>query len=294
MYEFLWYLQTTSPDKASALLQHLRKTHGEDMGAIFAQFHDDHDGADESATEPNVIMSDAPEATSVPSKPNFRDIVSSEPPKSLLAPNPHSQAKVQELDSQFDMFFNCVGILFYVLDREVVRDNIKAVVAAGGDKMPLAQFLGPETSLEMKTLASELAGMAAMGIVHSQLAFPDTAPPVGLADYLYTVAKHGLDFAIMYDPLRAMKLCALLTLYNIISNATVALAYTGKTIRITSSSSFADQHQELGLSLARNHGFKHDVRPEGWSVSEYEDVRRSHRTLIHMHWYVMHTCSILL
>jgi hypothetical protein len=77
-------------------------------------------------------------------------------------------------------------------------------------------------------MAAELAGMASIGIVHAQLANPTTAPLAELGEYFYAVAKLGLDTAIVYNPLRAVKLCTLIAMYNIIIHATVALAYLGK------------------------------------------------------------------
>ena len=88
-------------------------------------------------------------------------------------------------------------------------------------------LISQSRSLRLRTQVAELAGMAAIGVVHSQLVDPVASPPIQLADHLYTLARYGLDFALRHDPLRAMKVAALLAMYNIIVHATVALSYAG-------------------------------------------------------------------
>ena len=144
----------------------------------------------------------------------------------LLSPTQQS-ATVDGLHGPLEMFFNCVGALFYIMNREEVQTRIATMTASGNNHTPLGNFFSNGSSLQLRTYAAELAGMAAIGVVHSQLADPATAPPADLADYFYAVAKHGLDSAILYNPLRAMKVCALVGMYNIVVKATVALAYIG-------------------------------------------------------------------
>ncbi|KAK1910317.1 hypothetical protein P3342_006592 [Pyrenophora teres f. teres] len=139
------------------------------------------------------------------------------------------------------------------------------ITASGNNETPIGDIFSHVNSLELRTYAAELAGMAAIGVVHAQLADPAKAPPAELADYFYAIAKHGLDSAILYNPLRAMKVCVLIGMYNVVVKATVALAYI-----------------ELGLSLARNEKLDLKQCPPYWSASEYDDIRRTHRTLVHL------------
>ncbi|KAI4705424.1 hypothetical protein J4E81_000306 [Alternaria sp. BMP 2799] len=144
----------------------------------------------------------------------------------LLAPN-HENASVSNVHGPLEMFFNCVGALFYIMNRNDVQACIEAIKASGNENMPLGHMFSNGSTIELRTYAAEIAGMASIGVVHSQLADPTKAPPPELADYFYAVAKHGLDSAILHDPLRAMNVCALLGMYNIVVKATVALAYIG-------------------------------------------------------------------
>ncbi|KAG9192483.1 hypothetical protein G6011_11217 [Alternaria panax] len=187
----------------------------------------------------------------------------------LLAPD-QQYASIDKINGPLDMFFNCVGALFYIMNRDDVQVSITAIEASGNGQTPLGHVFNNGSSIQLRTYAAELAGMAshtlaAIGVIHFQLADPATAPPPELADYFYAVAKHGLDSAISYSPLRAMRVCALLGMYNIVVKATVALAYI-----------------ELGLSLPRNHKISLKHCPPGWSPSYYEDICRTHRTLVHL------------
>ncbi|KAL1800093.1 hypothetical protein ACET3X_000435 [Alternaria dauci] len=167
----------------------------------------------------------------------------------LLAPN-QKDASVDKIDGSLEMFFDCVGALFYVMNKDDVQVSIAAMKASGNSHIPLGDVFINGNNIQLRTYAVELAGMAAIGVVHFQLADPATAPPPEFTDYFYAVAKHGLDSAISFNPLRAMKLCALLSMYNIVFKATVALAYI-----------------ELGLSLPRNHKISLKQCPPDWSLN---------------------------
>jgi hypothetical protein len=125
-----------------------------------------------------------------------------------------------------------VGALFYVVNRNDVEVSIAAMKASGNGHTSLGDMLNNVSKTQLRTYAAELAGMAAIGVVHSQLADPATAPPPELADYFSAVAKHGLDSAISYCPIRAMRVCALLGMYNFVVKATVALAYVGMILNV--------------------------------------------------------------
>jgi hypothetical protein len=243
MYEVLWYLQTSSPDRATALLQHMRAAQGQDLGIIFKNFEmgrrhssgsipasridvgDDHSV---SATEsPSSTMLIVPE---IMDHPRFSTVQKGQADIAgitLLAPN-QNDANLDKIAGALDMFFNCVGALFYVMNRVDVEASIAALKASGNGHIPLGNVFSNGSTIQLRTYAAEIAGMASIGVIHSQLADPTTAPPPELADYFYAVAKHGLDSAILYDPLRAMNVCALLGMYNIVVKARVALAYIGK------------------------------------------------------------------
>jgi hypothetical protein len=275
LYEILWYLQTTSPDKATSLLQHMRTSQGKDMGAILENFEQGR-GQGEPAAEPYAFPNDSPSAESTPSvivtipeimdHPRLSSVRKGQTEVTGIAMLSRTQesATVDGLHGSLEMFHNCVGALFYIMNREEIQSRIASMTASGYNHIPLGTFFNNGSSLELRTYAAELAGMAAIGVVHAQLADPATAPPAELADYFYAVAKHGLDAAILYYPLRAMKVCALLGMYNIVVKATVALAYVGIVITL--------YHHRRATSLTM-----HRTRPESCSQSQTRPEEMSTR-----------------
>ncbi|KAH8643551.1 hypothetical protein IG631_01014 [Alternaria alternata] len=300
LYEVLWYLQTASPSKATALLRHMRAAQGEDLGVIFRNFEMNRPSSSMSAAAPETdaskgyassvindssssVMLSMPEVMdhpnfSVAQKKQFNMMAIT-----LLAPN-QQDAFVDKINGPLDMFFGCVGALFYIMNKDDVQISIAAMKASGNGHIPLGDVLTNGSNIQLRTYAAELAGMAAIGVVHSQLADPETAPPPELADYFYAVAKHGLDSAISFSPLRAMKICSLLGMYNIVVKATVALAYIGMILHLNISIRSVTTYQfpELGLSLPRNQKISLKTCPPGWSLGYYEDIRRTYRTLVHL------------
>jgi hypothetical protein len=135
-------------------------------------------------------------------------------------------ATVHDLSGPLKWFFNCVGALFYIMNEDAVEESIQSIKHV---QLPLEDIVSAnkEKDPTMATIAAELAGMASIGVVHANLSDPTATSPAEVADYFYAVAKLGLDTAIEHSPLRAVKICALIAMYNIIVHATVALSYLG-------------------------------------------------------------------
>jgi hypothetical protein len=138
---------------------------------------------------------------------------------------------LRKLDRLLNTFFDIIGKLFHVARRDEVFATLETLREASHRETRLADLVTPACDMQLRTEVSELAGMAAIGVVHAQLTDPTSSPPIELADYLYTMAKCGLDCAIQQDPLRAMKIAALLSMYNIVVHSTVALTYAGMPLR---------------------------------------------------------------
>jgi hypothetical protein len=284
MFEILWHLQTKSPEESSDLLQHLRSVQGGDIGAMLNYVPD---GRSQPWTPPKDETDNMPgssaEVLDYPQSPYLQSAGTDETICFVGAPAGHDLS-IQGARAALDMFFLCVGSLFYVFDKPDVDLTVESITAFAD--LTLADLVSKSESLKTKTLAAELAGMIAMGIVHLNLKMPEVAPAMEVADFYYTVARHGLDSAIRYDPLRAMKLCVLLAFYNITVHATVALAYIGMCTQSSSLNwTIVDTDTELGISLARNHGINSKQDSSGMS-SEFIEHKRTFQTLVHLQWSV--------
>jgi hypothetical protein len=264
LYEILWYLQTTSPDQATALLQHLRSNQDGDMGGILSHFTKYRHESFRATTPPDSAASTLPSwfdtATTAPTMPGSIDLAALLDTRhnALHLNNITSSsmrdefATVHGLDGPLEWFFNCVGALFYIMNRDEIQRSMEALQSSPVACIPLGDLVAPGKDLHLATVAAELAGMASIGVVHAQLADPTTAPPANLADYFYAVAKMGLDAAIECSPHRAVKICALLSMYNIVVHAKVALAYLGMSTDLTTVNTNAYLLQILVLVLPAN------------------------------------------
>ncbi|KAF2800112.1 hypothetical protein K505DRAFT_320727 [Melanomma pulvis-pyrius CBS 109.77] len=162
------------------------------------------------------------------------------------------------------MFFNATGLLFHVFTKDqadYIQHELLNEFRFPSDT-PFTTIIGNIISLKDKADLAELCGMAAVGLLYLRLGDKDQAPPVGLSDYFYSTARQMLDSAIEADPLRAMKMCALLAMYNIVVKGSVALAYV-----------------ELGLALARNYAIV-DPGSQSTERANFMDHKRTWRTLL--------------
>jgi hypothetical protein len=240
VYEVLWYLQTKSPQQATALLDFLRANQEGGVGAIvqhFAQYRQElaHLTSNAATASPLLLSSSSSSKHSRALLPSVLsqplDLPGLLDDRGLLLPDSVASAStrtrhatVHDLAGPLKWFFNCVGALFYIVNEDAVDESIQSIKHVD---MPLGDIVSANQDPKTTTIAAELAGMASIGVVHATLSDPTSAPPAELADYFYAVAKLGLDAAMEYSPLRAVKICTLVAMYNIIVHATVALSYLG-------------------------------------------------------------------
>jgi hypothetical protein len=214
--EILWFLQTQPIDAAREALNQIRN-----RGAL--EFF-----SDRTISTPN----------------NFHTLQSNQQ-------NPHDENRVSLQrydfyenfpDSHFvtistvrravAMYFKAPGLLFHVINE---GDAGRLLDQAFENYEEMTMFRNvihnSTTSLERARLA-EIAGMAAVGLLY--LYWGDHQPGDSRIDaYFYNIARQCLDDAIGTDPLRAMKVCAFIALYNMVVKARVAIVYIGKSHAIS-------------------------------------------------------------
>jgi hypothetical protein len=298
LYEILWYLQTKSPEQATALLELLRSNQEGGVGAVlqhFAQYRQEFSHLNTTASNASSSSSSQHGAASLvpvlsepldlPGLLDARGGATQPASVASISTRAH-HATARDLVGPLEWFFNCVGALFYIMSPVEVDKNIQSIQQV---QVPLGDIVSTNDDPKMTTIAAELAGMAAIGVVHATLADPSKAPPAELADYFYEVAKNGLDAAIEYSPLSAIRICALIAMYNIIVHATVALSYLGTSRPDQQRAGEPHLHttytqQDLGISLARRFGIDASERAPTLSPAEYDDRSRTYRTLVHLQW----------
>lgn len=203
----LWALKTSPPNDVAQILERIRSS--DDPSLILDDFD----------LEPGALKPPPSRAASAPTSPLH---CSSEPAHysisidNLYPSNEHclSASVLALLGSPanrkaLQLFLQCTGLLFHVFSKTQADAVLEEVLN------------NAETAIA-KTSLCEVCAMAAVAAQYLQ---GNTAPSTG--HHFYNVARQYLDDAIVADPLRAMKSCALLAMYNIVTKASVALAFVG-------------------------------------------------------------------
>jgi hypothetical protein len=110
-----------------------------------------------------------------------------------------------------ESFFSSSGKLFHVFSREQVSGYYKDVFGRDGCSIP-----------SQKTAICCLAAVAAVGVQYNAGDFE-----VAIEGVFYDLARQFFGSLMEEQPLDAIKVCALLAMYNIMNKATVSLAYIG-------------------------------------------------------------------
>jgi hypothetical protein len=147
-----------------------------------------------------------------------------------------------------DVFFRCTCLLFYTIPKEQVEAILDGDFQMPNDT-PFVSVIEQASSQQKKARLGELCGMAAVGMLFLRER-EDDVYPAQLAEFLYSMTKQSLDSAIEANPFRAMKVCALLCMYNVYTKARVAAAFV-----------------EFGLGLAKTYRLD-DQYPARLAVEE--------------------------
>lgn len=143
-----------------------------------------------------------------------------------------------------DAFFASVGKLFHVFSYEQGRLLFDRV------------YRPPHNARDNPSIC-ELNALGALGWCYRREGLPSSD-----GELYYSFARHYVEDSIHASPLRGMRSCALIAMYNIMDRPTVALAYL-----------------DLGLSVARQRGLHGRVRPLEMLRDDWIDCKRVWRTL---------------
>lgn len=242
LLEMFWYLQTTSAKDAQDFLAFMRSgaAVGVETMQNWVQERQSVGNGVEPGSSQQQLMSDISPPTDHSADVAILDVerVADDPDpeadvfalaQTLANQFPHwpQAATVDTVRNAINMFFLCTGSLFHVFSR----DEVDVILDELGDFQPEDAFvdvLTKDPSLQHNARIAEVCGMAAVGILYLRISDEHPVPPAELAEYFYIITRRKLDSAIRASPLRAMKVCALLAMYNIVLKGSVALAYVGQ------------------------------------------------------------------
>jgi hypothetical protein len=156
-------------------------------------------------------------------------------------------------------FHECSGKLFHVCDEDEIEASLDHV------------FHNPDGNPPSAISLCRLSALAAVGCLYMKGKRGDE-----LKHTFYQIAKSLLDSCIETDPLISSTFCTLVSMYNIMSRATVALVYI-----------------ELGISLCRRFQIHAVCRPPTLSDKRWKSGKRAWRTLIFFGAWISATIGYL-
>ncbi|KAH7132555.1 hypothetical protein B0J11DRAFT_503723 [Dendryphion nanum] len=242
--ELVWHLQTQSEAEARSTLQYIRQ-HGPKRWLQYRSAHLSMTGSS--------VSSMLRAMTNIPSPINTNFVLGG------IA----QHISIDTVKDAVASYYLSTGQLFYVNPEDHVNNIVEEIL---GDYQPTETFtavLSAASTLQTKGKLAELCGMAAVGLCYLRLSDQEKFGSPHLCDFFYMTAKDLFDSSIEANSLRAIKLCALFAIYNILKKARVAHAYI-----------------ELGLGLARAHAVDADHCPTNMDLESWLDGKRTWRTLV--------------
>lgn len=230
MLEALVYLKTQPAKEAIEFLEQIRSGAGLEPLKSLPQTQED--GAPVSTADLKGVLLGSPKTPDVESVSstihtpasyleNIRSAI--ETPKYL------EFARVSTIKTAVHAFIHSSGLLFHIVSEDQVDIAINDCLGAEVDDETLVvDLLNEATSLQSKASICELFAIAAVGVLYMRNEELDGSVVPKLADSLYSISKNHLENAIEADPVHATKACAMLAMYNIVLQTTVALTYVGK------------------------------------------------------------------
>ena len=153
-------------------------------------------------------------------------------------------------------FYDNQGALFHVFSQEETKTFLDIVF--GG-----RPAVGAVSSDEKKLAMSCLAAVVAVG-----MRFSSRNVDLFTSNAVYDIAKHYFDVTLDRFPFMAIKICALLALYNLMNHSPMALVWIN-----------------VGLRLSQTHNLYNKL-PTDTSISlpEWTAHRKTWRTLVFLSW----------
>lgn len=259
-------LQSKSPEEATTLLRRMRNV--DDIVSLCGSDIDSDSTPDESVTAGSTATdlvggpssntsqsaststdSDLPVARG---KPNRAPLDRTACLIRLMIPS------AQQTNAAIKSFYSSSGKLFHVFTQAQADAYYRSVFGLDGI---------PDTS--QKVAIACICSIAAVGVQYNGVDFEHGAELV-----FYDIARHFFVNTVEESPLDAVKVCAMLTMYNIMNKTTVALAFVGKYPAHRGSAEFA----ELTWSQRSGWVYRRDGRPTLAYVSRQTSVQNGKST----------------
>jgi hypothetical protein len=233
--EIFWRLQTTATESAQTFLEFVRRSKSLDVRSLTGYFYDER--LQDETDEVNGLPDGEPQLPTVEkqeSRQTLESLTSAKSSGIYTSPRPGFSVNcitVSAVREAVETFMQSAGGLFRVFTKAEVSDTVNEAFkdCLRPDEANFIKIIGREAGPLRRVQLVEICGMAAVGTLYLRLSRQQCDTPSSeSANVLYTITRHLLEVSIAFSPLRAMKICALLAMYNIVLKGTVALAYIGR------------------------------------------------------------------
>lgn len=129
-----------------------------------------------------------------------------------------SDVAIQALRDGIDCYFSYLGTMFPIYTRKEADSIIDTFLASREGN--------PDQVVSKKVAYGELLAICALGFQYDRQTLPNGN--ASICTPFYQKARLFLDYVVEKAPLRAMRICCCLGIYNVIAKSSLAISYTGE------------------------------------------------------------------
>ncbi|KAM0436282.1 hypothetical protein ACHAQK_007856 [Fusarium lateritium] len=166
-----------------------------------------------------------------------------------------SDVAVQALRDGVHCYFTYLGTMFPIYTKSDVDSIISTFLA--GQSGPQ----GADHAVKRKVAYGELLAICALGFQYDRQTLPNGN--ASICTPFYQKARLFLDHVVEKAPLRAMRICCCLGIYNVIAKSSLAVSYT-----------------DWGILLGSSSGLRQETKPPSLSEAEFQGYIKTFRALI--------------
>jgi hypothetical protein len=132
-----------------------------------------------------------------------------------------SDVAAQAIREGLDCFFRYLGTMFPVFTREEAQEIMRTFTEPSPK-----EYVTPDHINEKKIACGELSAICAVAFQYDRQTSP-SGDDACISTPFYGKARLYLGYIMEHDPLRAMRICCCLGIYNAIMKPSLAVSYTG-------------------------------------------------------------------
>ncbi|KAF4988234.1 hypothetical protein FGRMN_9886 [Fusarium graminum] len=178
-----------------------------------------------------------------------------------------SDVAVQALRDGVNCYFSYLGTMFPIYSRPDIDSIIDTFLATESASQTSSSS---DHNADRKVAYGELLAVCALGFQYDRVTLPNGNGSI--CTPFYQKARLFLDHVVEKSPLRAMRICCCLGIYNVIAKSSLAVSYT-----------------DWGILLGSSSGLRIEQKPPGLSETEFQGYLKTFRALITVRSWVTAT-----